>query len=647
MASYRLAHWTAFSLVVAAGALSAGPACAESPTPAQALTLTPIQQLVEYATPTKEEAAQCTIRPEKEGGVTSWVVRNKHGETLRRFADTNSDNIVDLWCYYLGGFEVYRDIDSNFNGKADQYRWFHTAGTRWGLDRNEDGHIDSWKVISPHEVAEQVVFALKTRDPARFDLVLLKSDELAALGLGKAWGDQIGDMVKAAPSGFAKLMVEQKLVAPNSRCIDFGSGRPASVPANTAGSTKDVVICDNSVALVQTGDKHDQVFLGTLVAVGDTWKLIGAPTLDANKQPQDGGLLAGVTPQTPGDAGGNAPSDEMQKLLTELEKLDKQSETLPADQVATNVEQRAELFRKIAAAAPDAERDQWYSQLADLLSTAIQTGNYPDGVARLDQLEKDVASSGNQDLAAHVEFQRAWAQYILSQRDPKANPGQVQDKWLADLQAFVDKYPKSPDSAEALLQLGMLLEFVGKSEDANKWYQQLVSSFPNSAQKAKAAGALQRLGSVGKPMMLRGKELSGADLNISSYRGKVVLVHYWATWCPLADMVLLRDLHAKKGGKDFDVIGVCLDANPAVAKQFLAQNKFPWKQIHESGGLDGRLANEMGVMTPPLMVLVDQKGNVVNQNVHVAELETQLARLLTPAPAGGAANASRDGTTPR
>ena len=47
------------------------------------------------------------------------------------------------------GIEVYRDVDANFNEKADQYRWLATAGTRWGLDPNEDGVIDSWKMISP------------------------------------------------------------------------------------------------------------------------------------------------------------------------------------------------------------------------------------------------------------------------------------------------------------------------------------------------------------------------------------------------------------------------------------------------------------------------------------------------------------------
>ena len=51
---------------------------------------------------------------------------------LRKFVDTNGDNVVDQWSYYKDGVEVYRDIDSNFNGKADQYRWFNTGGTPLG-----------------------------------------------------------------------------------------------------------------------------------------------------------------------------------------------------------------------------------------------------------------------------------------------------------------------------------------------------------------------------------------------------------------------------------------------------------------------------------------------------------------------------------
>ena len=60
-----------------------------------------------------------------------WVVEDPRGITLRRFLDTNGDGKVDQWCYYKDGLEVYRDIDSDFNGKVDQCRWCSTAGTRW------------------------------------------------------------------------------------------------------------------------------------------------------------------------------------------------------------------------------------------------------------------------------------------------------------------------------------------------------------------------------------------------------------------------------------------------------------------------------------------------------------------------------------
>jgi hypothetical protein len=137
--------------------------------------------------------------------------------------------------------------------------------------------------------------------------------------------------------------------------------------------------------------------------------------------------------------------------------------------------------------------------------------------------------------------------------------------------------------------------------------------------------------SVGKPIRLSGKDIQGGNVDLGNYRRKAVLIHYWATWCDKADMVLLKDLYAKKGGRDFEIIGVCLDSDAAAAKQYLAQNNIRWKNIVEPGGLDGRLANEMGIMTPPVMILVDQSGNVANNNIHAAELEAALVKLASPA----------------
>jgi peroxiredoxin len=442
------------------------------------------------------------------------------------------------------------------------------------------------------------------------------------------------------------LAAEQKIVTAESRYLDFGSARPATVPSGTAGSTSDVTVCDNATALIQTAGKPEQVFLGTLVNIGDTWKLVDLPAIGANNQPAVGFVQPG------GGAGNEAvaadgPTQEMQTLLDELEQLDKQADSLSGEALAKNIHDRADRLEKLGEITPDKKvGEQFYSQLADMLSVAIQMNTYPQAGKRLDDLQAKLAGANiDNQLLAHIAFQRMWAQYVVAQEQPGANAAQIQDQWLKDLQAFVEKYPNSNDTAEALLQLGMYQEFVGKTEEAGKWYQQLVDNFPNAGPAAKARGAINRLTSVGKPIRLTGKDFrdSPVDLSSPTYRGKLVLVHYWATWSAncKADMVLLKDLYAKRGGgRDLQILGVCLDANAGAAKQFLNENRFPWNHVYDPGGVDGKLANEMGVMTLPMMLLVDRDGRVIRNNIQAAELDTELTRLQKP-PGEQANNALR------
>src|SRR5262245_2325392 len=111
-----------FSAIVVALLLILSPhlATAAKPTAAEALKLVPVQKDVDYDVPEAKEIEKCTVEVETIGGITGWVVRSDGGQVLRRFLDTNSDNKVDQWCYYKDGIEVYRDIDANFNNKADQ-----------------------------------------------------------------------------------------------------------------------------------------------------------------------------------------------------------------------------------------------------------------------------------------------------------------------------------------------------------------------------------------------------------------------------------------------------------------------------------------------------------------------------------------------
>ena len=185
------------------------PSLAANPTAEQALKLTPIQEGVDYDRPTPEEAAKCKISVKKIDGHVGWVVESPDGTILRKFVDTNGDNVVDQWSYYKDGVEVYREIDSTFNGKVDQYRWFNTGGTRWavekkGADRQAAGKNMSWKVISPEEVTAEVVAALAKQDVERFSRLLLTPEELQSLGLGKAKTEALAAKIARAGGRFQR-----------------------------------------------------------------------------------------------------------------------------------------------------------------------------------------------------------------------------------------------------------------------------------------------------------------------------------------------------------------------------------------------------------------------------------------------------------
>src|SRR5262245_9387161 len=273
---FSIRRWTQ---VAALGlALSPQMAWAAKPTAVEALKLVPVQKDVDYDVPEAKEIEKCTVDVETVGGITGWVVRSDGGQLLRRFLDTNGDNKVDQWCYFANGIEIYRDIDANFNNKADQYRWLGTSGVRWGTDENEDGRIDGWKQISPEEVTEELVTALKDGDAARFQRLLLTTDELSSLGLGSERVSEIKAKLAAASEKFGEVARKQTLVGKSAEWVSFGASRPGILTAGTEGSTKDLVVYDNVTAIVQNGkEKTTQLIVGSLVRVGERWRLIDLP----------------------------------------------------------------------------------------------------------------------------------------------------------------------------------------------------------------------------------------------------------------------------------------------------------------------------------------------------------------------------------
>ena len=610
---------------------------AELPSPERALNqYLPIHRDVDIDRPSAEEAAKCKIYAKKIDGLTAVLIESPDGILLRSFVDADGNGVVDQWRYFKDGLEVYRDIDSDGNNRADQYRWFHGAGSRWGIDRDEDGRIDAWKSISAEEVSAEIVAALAARDANRFMCVALMPAELRTLGLGEEKVSALETKIADLEKQFAQLATQQKAVLEATEWIQFSGSRPGVVPAGTAGSTKDLHVYENVVAITETDGQHGQVQIGTLVKVGDTWRAIQLPVPLENGQDEiaSAGEFFNKAPaiRQP-EMPATAPSDALQTAMTELQELDAKTAAATDPETRSQFhEARAKLLEKIAGMSTTAEdKAMWVSQLADTVSAAVQSGEFDAGIERLDALSATLKKNGEQNLEAYVTFRKMSAEYGLKMQNAGTNDfAAIHEQWLKNLEQFAKAYPQSPDTAEAMLQLAMAHEFSGDEDRAKEWYERIVKEFPQSSQSRKAAGARTRLDSVGSVIKFAGKAPDGETVDLNGYRGNVVVIQYWASWCEpcKADMTVLKDLAIRYGKKGFQVIGVNLDSEIQAMSNYLRQNPLPWQQVHEDGGLDSRPANELGIHTLPTMILVDQDGRVVNRNIHVAQLDSELRKLI-------------------
>jgi peroxiredoxin len=627
LAAVVLVSWTV--IIPTNPALVAAP-----PTVEQALQLTPLQSYVEYDAASTVNPADCKLEAVDPTSGAGWIVRGLGGHPLRRFLDTNKDNKIDLWCYYQSGIETYRDVDSDTDGRADQYRWLGTAGSKWGLDRNEDGKIDAWKSISAEEVSQEMVIAIRDQDVRRFQRLLLTSAELKSLGLGEETTRDLAAKVKSAQDSFAKIVKQQSKVKAKTEWVQFGASRPGIIPAGTEGSTKDLTVYDNVVAMIETDGSHDQLILGTLIRVGDVWRAIDLPAaLHSSRTAATGdGFFFQASLTRPVPAAEDALGQKTQQLLAELERIDQNLLKSESGQKLPELHaERADVLEKIAAAtSDDQQQGEWLRQLADTVSAAVQAGHYDDGATRLQALVKSLGKQdADRNLVAYVQFRYLAADYGRQLRKENADFGKIQERWLQGLQGFVKQYPDSPDTAEAMMQLAIALEFSGQEKEAQQWYGQIISDVPESAMGRKAGGAKKRLESVGRTLELSGTTVDGRPLKLSSYRGKIVLLHYWATWCEPCkqDIFQLKRLYTEFGSRGFAPVGINLDSKPAELQAYLREERLAWPQMYEEGGLESRLAIELGILTLPTMMLIDRQGKVINRNIHIGELESELKKL--------------------
>jgi hypothetical protein len=590
----------------------------------------PRQNGVVYTTPTPQEQEKCRVELLKgaDGSSASgWLLRDPQGRPLRRFFDSNGDRHIDVWSYYLEGVEVYRERSTKFDKVVDEYRWLNTGGMKCGVSTKGDGKIDFWRMISAEEVSQEILQAIVNKDSDRLKALWITDTEIKALELPDAEVARLRELQAQAQNKFMATANKLALTA-QVHWERLEASTPQCLPADSSGSKRDMIKYLRSTILYEHNGKHDWLQTGEMIQVGLAWRLVDAPV--------PGMPTEGTSNETVAGAGDPA----LQPLIEELRRLDadapKVSDATPTANpaVARYHLQRATLLQKLLAKVSKSEdRDSWVRQVADSLSAAAQASSPEDKTAynRLVELaQQTVKAQPGSALAAYVTFREMSADYAAKLAKVGPDFAKIQEAWLVRLAKFVQDYPSAEDTPDALLQLGMVSEFLGKEIEAKKWYQQLAMNFADKKPLSeKAAGALRRLDIEGKNFELAGATVDGKSFDCSSLRGKVIVVYYWASYTQqsVGDFARFKVLLNSYAGKGVELVSINLDSAPPEAGA-PDRSTIPGIQLAHSAGLDSPLATQYGIMALPTMFLVNKDGKVVSRTVQLATLEEEIKKLL-------------------
>ena len=132
-------------------------------------------------------------------------------------------------------------------------------------------------------------------------------------------------------------------------------------------------------------------------------------------------------------------------------------------------------------------------------------------------------------------------------------------------------------------------------------------------------------------------DTKGDTITLSSLKGKLVLVDFWATWCSpcVEEQTELARLYGKyknlnfTKGKGFEIYGVSLDAKKPVWENFITKNRINWIQVSDLKFWRSPVTKVYDIQALPFNILVDGNRVILAKNLHGTELENAIKRFIS------------------
>ncbi len=161
----------------------------------------------------------------------------------------------------------------------------------------------------------------------------------------------------------------------------------------------------------------------------------------------------------------------------------------------------------------------------------------------------------------------------------------------------------------------------------------LAQKYPNEANVKMFHSMVEKMSAVGIRQLAPDIALNnpeGKEITLSSFRGKVVLVDFWASWCGPCrkEMPNVVKAYAKFKNKGFEIFGVSLDQEKDRWIEAIAKDGITWPQVSDLKQWQSEVVPLYSIQSIPYTILLDKEGKILAKNLRGEDLEKKLAEVL-------------------